>query len=372
MIDYAVVGAGWISQIAFLPGVAQSGNSRVAAIVTGDRTKAAQLAEFHGVDTIVGYDGYDALRASSKIDAVYIALPNDMHADFTIRAARAGRHVMVEKPLAVNEDESLAIIAAARKANVFLMVAYRLHNEPGTVAVLEHIRAGAIGRPLYFQSAFSFQMASVNHRLKAKAWGDRFKTSACIASTPPDTFSRRSRSRPWRWRNDRRTTRASAKWTRPCPGCCFGLVKFGRLAVEPDLAFLDSAQAVDGLAELCAPGTNDTGKSDDLALVHGERNVSQKFTRPERLDLQYGAIHPRMSRRGSSRMPSCIHDQRAFVPEHPANDGIDVGPADFGRADAGAVAQNRHAVGKIENLPQSVRDIEYRDAGLPQPAHDSE
>jgi predicted dehydrogenase len=171
MINYAVVGAGWISQIAFLPGVAQSGNSRVAAIVTGDRTKAAQLAEFHGVDTIVGYDGYDALLASSKIDAVYIALPNDMHADFAIRALRAGRHVMVEKPLAVNEDESLAMIAAARKANVFLMTAYRLHNEPGTVAVLEHIRAGAIGRTLYFQSAFSFQMASVNHRLSAKSWG---------------------------------------------------------------------------------------------------------------------------------------------------------------------------------------------------------
>lgn len=155
MINYAVVGAGWISQIAFLPGVAQSGNSRVAAIVTGDRAKAARLAEFHGVDTIVGYDGYDgydALLASPAIDAVYIALPNDMHAEFTIRAARAGKHIMVEKPLATNEDESLAMIAAARDANVFLMTAYRLHNEPGTVAVLEHIRGGAIGRPLFFQS----------------------------------------------------------------------------------------------------------------------------------------------------------------------------------------------------------------------------
>jgi predicted dehydrogenase len=150
MINYAVVGAGWISQIAFLPGVAQSGNSRVSAIVTGDRTKASRLAEFHGVDTIVGYDDYDTLLASSKIDAVYIALPNDMHADFAIRAARAGRHIMVEKPLAVNEDPSLAMIAAAREANVFLMTAYRLHNEPGTVAVLEHIRAGAIGQPLFF------------------------------------------------------------------------------------------------------------------------------------------------------------------------------------------------------------------------------
>jgi predicted dehydrogenase len=63
------------------------------------------------------------------------------------------------------------MIAAARDANVFLMTAYRLHNEPGTVAVLEHIRAGAIGRPLLFQSVFSFQTESSNHRLKAKAWG---------------------------------------------------------------------------------------------------------------------------------------------------------------------------------------------------------
>lgn len=171
MINYAVVGAGWISQIAFLPGVAQSGNSRVAAIVTGDRAKAQRLADFHGVETVVDYPGYDALMASPAIDAVYIALPNPMHADYAIRAARAGKHVLVEKPLAANEDESLAMIAAAREANVFLMTAYRLHNEPGTVAVLEHIRANAIGRPLLFQSVLSFQAALGNHRLKAAAWG---------------------------------------------------------------------------------------------------------------------------------------------------------------------------------------------------------
>jgi predicted dehydrogenase len=171
MINYAVVGAGWIAQQAFLPGVVQSGNSRVAAIVTGDRAKATRLAEFYGIGTVVGYDGYDALLAGPGIDAVYIALPNHMHADYAIRAARAGKHVMVEKPLAVSEDEALAIIAAARSANVFLMTAYRLHHEPGTVAVLEHISAGAIGRPLFFQSVFSFQTAMGNHRLQASAWG---------------------------------------------------------------------------------------------------------------------------------------------------------------------------------------------------------
>jgi predicted dehydrogenase len=171
MINYAVVGAGWISQQAFLPGVGQSGNSRVAAIVTADRAKAARLADFYGIDTLVGYDGYDALLKNPEIDAVYIALPNHMHADYAIRAARAGKHILVEKPLALSEDEALAMIAAARSANVFLMTAYRLHNEPGTVAVLEHIRANAIGRPLFFQSVFSFQTVMGNHRLKAMTWG---------------------------------------------------------------------------------------------------------------------------------------------------------------------------------------------------------
>lgn len=171
MINYAVVGAGWISQQAFLPGIGQAANSKVIAIVTGDLGRTKALAEFHGVGEIVGYDGYDALLSGSNVDAVYIALPNHLHADYAIRAARAGKHVLVEKPLATSEQDALAMIAAAREAGVFLMTAYRLHNEPGTVAVLEQIRNGAIGRPLLFQSVFGFQAAQGNHRLKAASWG---------------------------------------------------------------------------------------------------------------------------------------------------------------------------------------------------------
>jgi len=174
------------------PGVVQSGNSRVAAIVTGDRAKAARLADFYGIETIVGYDGYDALLESSAIDAVYIALPNDMHADYAIRAARAGRHILVEKPLAKSENEALAMIAAARAANVFLMTAYRLHDEAGTAAVLEHIRAGAIGRPLFFQSVFSFQMAPGNHRLKASAWGAASGCRRLLHQRRPSHLCRRA------------------------------------------------------------------------------------------------------------------------------------------------------------------------------------
>lgn len=171
MIRYAVVGAGWISQEAFMPGVAQSGNSTIAAIVTGDLEKGAKLAAFHNVPQVVPYAGYDALLASDSIDAVYIALPNSMHADYAIRAAKAGKHVMVEKPLAVSVAEAEAMIAAADAAGVCLMTAYRLHNEPGTLAVLDHIRQGTIGTPLIFQSLFSFQAAPGNHRLVAAHWG---------------------------------------------------------------------------------------------------------------------------------------------------------------------------------------------------------
>jgi predicted dehydrogenase len=171
MIRYAVVGTGWISQEAFLPGAAQSGNSTVAALVTGDTDKAGRLAAFHGIPEVVTYADYDALLASDRIDAVYVALPNSLHADFAIRAARAGKHVMVEKPLAVTVAEAEAMIAAAETAGVSLMTAYRLHTEPGTLAVLEKIRSGAIGQPLLFQSLFSFQSQQGNHRLKAAHWG---------------------------------------------------------------------------------------------------------------------------------------------------------------------------------------------------------
>lgn len=171
MIRYAVVGAGWITQEAFLPGVAQSGNSLVEAIVSGNARKSAELARMYDIPLVVQYDEYDKLLQSDRIDAVYVALPNSLHADYAIRAARAGKHVIVEKPLANTVAEAEAMIAAAKEGGVYLMTAYRLHNEPGTLAVLDRIRAGEIGKPLVFQSVFSFQAQPDNHRLVAEHWG---------------------------------------------------------------------------------------------------------------------------------------------------------------------------------------------------------
>jgi predicted dehydrogenase len=168
---FAVVGTGWISQIAFLPGTFQTANAEVVALVTGNRDKAQKLADFYGIKQIVSYEGYEALLKSGSIDAVYIALPNSLHADFAIRAAKAGIHAMVEKPLARTEAESIAMIEAFRKSGKFLMTAYRLHTHPGTLEVLDLVRSGAIGEPRYVSSTFSFNMGSGNHRLLAEHWG---------------------------------------------------------------------------------------------------------------------------------------------------------------------------------------------------------
>jgi len=170
-VRYAVVGSGWISQIAFMPGVAQTGNSELTAIVSGNRENAARLARFYGVEHVFAYQDYDRMLRQGIVDAVYIALPNSLHADYAIRAANAGVHALIEKPLAVSVAECEAMIAAAAKAGVFLMTAYRLHNEPGTLEVLDMIRRGDIGDPRFFTSVFSFQAGVGNHRLKPEHWG---------------------------------------------------------------------------------------------------------------------------------------------------------------------------------------------------------
>ncbi|QDY70614.1 Gfo/Idh/MocA family protein [Qingshengfaniella alkalisoli] len=170
-VRYAVVGAGWISQIAFMPAVAQTGNSEITVIVSGNADAARKLADFHDVPHVVPYEDYDKILADDLVDAVYIALPNSMHADYAIRAARAGKHLLVEKPLAISVEECEAMIAAAEEAGVHLMTAYRLHHEPGTVELLEQIRKGAIGDPRIFSSVFSLQSVLGNHRLQSKHWG---------------------------------------------------------------------------------------------------------------------------------------------------------------------------------------------------------
>ena len=169
-VRYAVVGAGWIAQEDFLPNVKHTGNSVVTAIVTGDLDKAQQLAKKYDVEHVTGYDGYDELLRSGKIDAIYLALPNAQHRDFTVRALEAGIHVLCEKPMAPTEADCEAMIAASEKGGAKLMIAYRLHFEEGTVAAIKTANDGTLGDVRAFSSVFCQQVSGENSRADSENW----------------------------------------------------------------------------------------------------------------------------------------------------------------------------------------------------------
>jgi len=171
VVRYAVVGQGYISQAAVLPAFRHArGNSRLVALVSGDDTKRRVLARKYNVATYA-YDEYDACLASGDIDAVYIALPNSMHRDYTVRAARHGVHVLCEKPLAVTQAECRAMIDACQRHGVKLMTAYRLHFERATLKALSDVHGGAIGEPKLFVSSFTMTVKEPNIRLEQSVGG---------------------------------------------------------------------------------------------------------------------------------------------------------------------------------------------------------
>ena len=169
-VRYAVVGAGWISQAAFMPGVEHTGNSVMAAIVTGDQEKAEKLGKRYSIAKAYHYDAYAAMIAEAEVDAVYLALPNDQHRQFAVPALEAGLHVLLEKPMATSEEDCQAINAAAEASGVKLMIAYRLHFEPANLDTLRRVRAGEIGEVRVFSSTFGQHVAASNHRAHHGFW----------------------------------------------------------------------------------------------------------------------------------------------------------------------------------------------------------
>ena len=169
-VRYAVVGVGWITQADFMPGVEHTGNSEMVALVTGHEEKAAKVGERYGIDTVYRYDELDGLLQSGEIDAVYLATPNFEHVRYAVKALEAGVHVLLEKPMAVSVAECEQMIAAAEKTGAKLMVAYRLHFEPGTLSAIKRVRSGAIGPVRFFASSFSQQVSGQNHRAKHGFW----------------------------------------------------------------------------------------------------------------------------------------------------------------------------------------------------------
>jgi predicted dehydrogenase len=171
-IRYAVVGLGHIAQTAILPAFAQAQqNSALAALVSDDRQKLRKLSHRYGVHRVCSYEDAHELFQSGDVDAVYIALPNSMHREYTERAASAGLHVLCEKPMAVTSEDCERMIAVTRRNGVKLMIAYRLHFERANLEAAAMAHSGTLGDLRFFTSNFSMQVAPENFRSSRKLGG---------------------------------------------------------------------------------------------------------------------------------------------------------------------------------------------------------
>jgi predicted dehydrogenase len=172
-IGYAAIGLGTISDI-FMRACAKSQTAKITALVTGHpETKGKKYAAMYGIpeSSIYTYETFDRIRDNKGVDAVYVGLPNSMHREYTVRAAQAGKHVLCEKPMAISSAECLEMIAACRKANVRLMIAYRVHYEPTHLEAQRIIQSGALGQLQAFEGAFGFDAQPNQWRLTRKFGG---------------------------------------------------------------------------------------------------------------------------------------------------------------------------------------------------------
>jgi predicted dehydrogenase len=169
-IGYAVVGLGHIAQTAVLPAFAHAKNSRLVALISDDEEKREKLSRKYRCDAY-SYEQYEECLRRDDVDAVYIALPNTMHAEYTVRAAQAGAHVLCEKPMATSESDCRRMMVACDDAGVRLMIAYRLHFEPANLEAVKLVTSGRLGEARFFSSDFSYQVKPDNIRTQAETGG---------------------------------------------------------------------------------------------------------------------------------------------------------------------------------------------------------
>ena len=169
---YCIIGLGRIAGH-FMPAVRSTTNSQITGLVSGHRDKAERIAAEYGVpaSSIYNYENFDEIAHNPAIDAVYVALPNSMHAEYTIRAAKAGKHVLCEKPMSTSVADAEAMIAACKAASVKLMIAYRCHYEPTNLKAIQLIRQGALGQVQAIESTFGFNISPGEWRLSKKLAG---------------------------------------------------------------------------------------------------------------------------------------------------------------------------------------------------------
>ncbi|MGW8314960.1 MAG: Gfo/Idh/MocA family protein, partial [Bacteroidales bacterium] len=167
------VGLGYYSTDLLAPALQETGTAYLAGIVTGTPSKAQAWSEKYGIPekNIYNYENFDLIADNPDIDIVYVVLPNFMHKEYTIRAARAGKHVICEKPMALNAGECWEMIDACRENGVQLSIGYRMQFEPYTQEVMRLGQEQVFGRVLQVTAAAGFRYSGRDGWRLKKALG---------------------------------------------------------------------------------------------------------------------------------------------------------------------------------------------------------
>lgn len=169
-LRWGILGSANIAVRSVIPGLQQSELNEVTALASRALEKAEQAAADLGIAKT--YDSYEKLLADDEIDAVYIPLPNHLHCEWTLRAAEAGKHILCEKPLALNADQAEEMAAAAAKAGVHLAEAFMYRHHPRYDQIREVIASGEIGDVRGIHSTFTFNNSAADGNVRfRKDWG---------------------------------------------------------------------------------------------------------------------------------------------------------------------------------------------------------
>jgi len=159
-LGLAIIGLGNYSKGQLMPALEQTKNVKLVGLVTGTPAKAKEYGEKYNIpkQNIYNYDNFDEIARNPAIDVVYVVLPNHLHKEFVVRAAKAGKHVICEKPMALNAAECREMIDACKKANVSLSIGYRLHYEPYTQRIMQMAKEQPYGPILMVHASSGFRM----------------------------------------------------------------------------------------------------------------------------------------------------------------------------------------------------------------------
>ena len=146
-VGFAIVGLGHLSLAEILPGFGQCKHAKPVALVSGNANKMAKVAQQYGIkpSSCYSYQTYDQLKDNPEVQVIYIVLPNSQHHEFTLRGAKAGKHILCEKPMATSVKECEEMIEACQKAGKKLMIAYRIQYEPLNREAMKRVRAKQYG-----------------------------------------------------------------------------------------------------------------------------------------------------------------------------------------------------------------------------------